>query len=354
MTPAGLLACGSPPASAFPPVPGSGVWKRLAAHSCGGSRGFGEISLTAFPCAGGGSGAPTSYFWIGAGAGACNGYLRPVIVSWTRRSIFVALLLAGPAEAEAPRRVVSANLCADQLLLALADRDQIAALSPLAVDPTLSPAVEAARAFPIHRGGAEDLLRAKADLILIGAHDAPFTRAMLAEQGAPVHALPPWKSLAEGRAQIRDLAARLGRAERGESLIDAIDAALERARGAAGRPATFLTFHRRGWSPGAGTVTSEVAVAAGLVDASASVGAERGGFVSLERVIAAAPDLLIVSQAAPGAEDQGQALLSHPALARLYPPSRRLVAPDQLTLCAGPATPQAIDALAAEIRAKTR
>lgn len=277
-----------------------------------------------------------------------------MIVSTARRCAFAALLLAGPTLAEAPRRVVSANLCADQLLLALADRDQIVSLSPLSVDPTLSPVVEAARGFPINRGVAEDLLRVPADLILIGAHDAPFTRAMLAEQGAPVHALPPWRSLDEGRGQIRDLAARLGQAPRGEALIGAIDAALERARGAAGRPATFLTLHRRGWSPGAGTVTSEIAVAAGLVDLSASVGVARGGFVALERVIAAAPDFLIVSDAAPGAEDQGQALLSHPALARLYPPARRLVAPDQLTLCAGPATPQAIDALTAQIRAKTR
>lgn len=277
-----------------------------------------------------------------------------MIRSLARRGLFAAVLLAAPALAEAPRRVVSANLCADQLLLALADRDQIVSLSPLARDPTLSPIVEAARAFPVNRGVAEDLVRERADLILIGAHDAPFTRAMLAEQGAPTYALPPWRSLAEGRAQIRDLAARLGHAARGESLVAGIDAALERAKGAAGRKATFLTFHRRGWSPGAGTVTSEIATVAGLTDISAAVGVALGGFVALERVIAAAPDFLIVSEAAPGAEDQGQALLSHPALARLYPPARRLVAPDVLTLCAGPATPRAIDALAAEIRAKTR
>ena len=54
------------------------------------------------------------------------------------------LLIAAPAKA-APERIVSLNLCADQMLLALADRGQIAALSHLATDPGISAAAEAAR-----------------------------------------------------------------------------------------------------------------------------------------------------------------------------------------------------------------
>ena len=42
------------------------------------------------------------------------------------------------AETAAPRRVVSFNICADQLVVALADPAQIAGLSPYATDPTLS------------------------------------------------------------------------------------------------------------------------------------------------------------------------------------------------------------------------
>ena len=42
--------------------------------------------------------------------------------------VLLALALAQPASAE-PRRIVSLDYCADQFVLALADRDQIAALS---------------------------------------------------------------------------------------------------------------------------------------------------------------------------------------------------------------------------------
>src|SRR5262249_40951345 len=48
------------------------------------------------------------------------------------------------------------------------------------------------------------------------------------------------------------------------------------------------------------------------------------------------------------AEDQGSALLSHPVLAELYPPEKRIVLPDRLTVCGGPTLPAAFDWLGAE------
>lgn len=255
---------------------------------------------------------------------------------------------------QAPRRVVSANLCADQLLLALADPQEIVALSALASDSSLSPVVEAARRFPAIRGSGEEIVQLSADLALIGAYDTPFTRILLAEKGVPTFELAPWSSLAEGRAQIRALAARLGHADRGEALVTQIDAAAARAQGAAQRPASFLMLHRRGYAPGAHSVTSEIARIAGMADVAPALGVARGGFVSIENVVAARPDFLIVADLDATAPDQGKELLLHPALAALFPPDRRLVSSDPMTLCAGPATPAAIDALAAEIRAKLR
>ena len=58
------------------------------------------------------------------------------------------LILSGlPAFADSPSRVVSFNLCADQLVVALADSNQIAALSPYAQDRHLSVVAERARAL---------------------------------------------------------------------------------------------------------------------------------------------------------------------------------------------------------------
>ena len=66
-----------------------------------------------------------------------------------RTLIALALgLTVSHAAAEAPRRVVSFNQCGDQLVLALADPEQIAGLSPYAADPTLSAVAEKAKAYP--------------------------------------------------------------------------------------------------------------------------------------------------------------------------------------------------------------
>ena len=57
-----------------------------------------------------------------------------------------------------PRRIVSLTVCTDQLLLDLVDRDRIAALTYLAVDPTVSMRVEDARGLKGVHWFAEEIM----------------------------------------------------------------------------------------------------------------------------------------------------------------------------------------------------
>ena len=79
------------------------------------------------------------------------------------------------------------------------------------------------------------------------------------------------------------------------------------------------------------------------------IGRKLGGFVTLEQIVANKPDLLLVASDRDAAEDQGQAFLVHPALEKLYPPEKRIVVPERLTVCGGPMLPDALDRLTAEI-----
>ena len=103
-------------------------------------------------------------------------------------------------------RVASLNLCADQLLLALADRNQIASLSRLAADASLSFLAGKAAGIPRNEGGAEAVLFADPDLVLTGTYGQQEQVALLRRQGLAVLALGPWTSLEDGRGQIRALA----------------------------------------------------------------------------------------------------------------------------------------------------
>jgi iron complex transport system substrate-binding protein len=259
-----------------------------------------------------------------------------------------------PAASEPPRRVVSTNLCADQLLLAIADPLQIASLGPFSDDPELSFLADRAKAFPHNRGTGENVVRLEADLVLVGPYDSASTRALLAAKKVELLSLAPWTSLDQGRSQIRILATLLCHPERGEALIAAIDQALEQVKGTAPPGRSALVMHRRGYVPGRGTITAEIASVAGLQDAARSMGLESDSFVTLERLTAQPPDYLILSEADQSAVDNGSALLVHPALMRLVPPERRLFVPDRLTICGGPSTPALIERIAREIAAKVR
>src|SRR5262245_6215272 len=76
---------------------------------------------------------------------------------------------AGQAD-DAPRRIVSLDLCTDQLMLELAPREHIAAVTHLAADPTVSAIPDKARGLAITHGGAEDVLRLDPDLVLAGPY----------------------------------------------------------------------------------------------------------------------------------------------------------------------------------------
>jgi iron complex transport system substrate-binding protein len=272
------------------------------------------------------------------------------------KQVIVSILMFGlagsAALAQAPQHVASANLCADQLLMTLADEGQIASLSPLSRDATISYLAARAEHLPVNRASGEDLIRAESDLVLIGPYDSRYTRSVLEMQNIRMAVLEPWTNLDGGRRQILELARELHQGARGVALVDAIDAALSRLpHVGAGKPPSFLALHRRGFVSHAG-LTSELLARAGLRDAASDFGLGAYGFVSLEALVRQPPDFLVVDEADGDPEDNGQAFLVHPALMKLWPMAKRIVAPGRWTICGGPSTPPLIEAISREIETK--
>jgi iron complex transport system substrate-binding protein len=236
----------------------------------------------------------------------------------------------------------------------LADRDQIASMSPLVRDRQISYLADKAGTLPTNAGRGEAILFSGADLVFAASYGSHVQRELLERQGLPVMTLDPWESLASGRAQIRAVAARIGHPERGESLIAEIEAALARSRGIVRGPRSILTYYRRGWVPGSDSLVSEILRHMGFTLHQEALGLGQGGVARLESIVATPPDYLLIDDVVGQSLDNGSALLVHPALALAVPPQRRLVIPGKLAICGGPSTPATIDALAAEVRAKVR
>jgi iron complex transport system substrate-binding protein len=255
--------------------------------------------------------------------------------------------------AEAPTRIVSINLCADELLVALADPGQIAALSVYATDPNLSYVADAAKAFRHDAASAETVVGLNPDLVLAGKFTKRATRDMLGRLGYRVELLDAVTSVDQSISLIRRIAALVGHPDRGEALVAEIETARTRAEAVAAeatRKPTAAIYQRRGYVTGADTLSGELLSIAGFTNGGGPLAGKTGGFVPLERLIANPPDFIVVSAAVKRAEDQGASLLAHPALARIYPPAQRIVLPDKLTVCGGPSLPAALDWLAGEAR----
>lgn len=250
-----------------------------------------------------------------------------------------AVLLVGTAGARAavPARIVSTNLCTDQLAVALIETERLASVSFLAADPTLSNVVDAVRDLPANHALVEEIARFDPDLVLAGAHRERRLNDRLRRLGYRVHALAAPNSLAELRRAVTDLAAVLGVPERGADLIAGMDRALAALAADAGadRP-TALVFRPNGYTSGAGTLVDEVMALAGFDNLAARSGVAGGGNLSLESLVVAAPDLIVFDNPGERGWSLAQRLQTHPVLARLRPRTRFVALPGRLWVCAGP------------------
>lgn len=257
-----------------------------------------------------------------------------------------------------PKRIVSFNLCADQLLLALADPAQIAGLSPYAVNPLLSVMTDKAAAFPRLDWDTESVVNLAPDLVLTGPSNRPI-QSILRATGIRVGDIELIRNLADARRQAIEVGKLIGHPERGEALARQLEQAEARLAAAALKPQlTAQVIQREGYREGPASLAAGMLSVAGLRPpdrASSGAGgfmsAEQGGFVSLEHLLTAGPDVLVLQDPPREARDQGALFITHPALLSRYGANRRIDLPERYTVCGGPPLVQGLDYLAKAIKA---
>jgi iron complex transport system substrate-binding protein len=247
-----------------------------------------------------------------------------------------------------PSRIVSLDLCADQLLVDLVERRRIAAVTHLIGDASVSPVPEKARGLSITRGGAEDVLRHDPDLVLAGPFGVSATVDLLRRLGRNVVIVPQPADIDGVRATVRTVATAVGEAAAGEAMIAEFDRRLTSLpRPAQPSPApTALIYQIGGAVSGPGSLADAALAAAGFRNMSADYRLTRGGQVPLESLIARPPDLLVLGSAP---EEYRTALadnLRHPIIRLLRQRHASLELPWRHWLCGTPHIADAIERLA--------
>jgi len=255
------------------------------------------------------------------------------------------LLGARSAAAEPPRRILSLNLCTDQLVLALADRAAIAGVTQLARDCRISTMCAAAREVPEVRGTAEEVIAFHPDLVLAGQTGAGPAVAAARRLGVPVLNLPAATTLDAIGQQITAVAAALDRPGRGAELAAAFAAGLAALPPPPpGPPKVAAIYQPNGFLSGPGTLADAVLARAGLDNFATRQHLGGDGSVPLEFLILHPPDFLVTDQPA-AAPSLAEAMLWHPALRDAFT-GRRVVVPARDWICGSPATLDAVERLA--------
>ncbi|WP_068635291.1 ABC transporter substrate-binding protein [Thauera butanivorans] len=192
-------------------------------------------------------------------------------------------------------RVMSTNLCADMLVLGLAEPAQIVSVSRKSQDPRRTAMYEQARRHPANDGSAEEVLALRPDLVLASRRwQARHQAALFERHGIGIVTVPyptDWNGIF---ASTRHIAGRLGRAAAGEALVADVQARIAHLQ-ASTHPARALYLRPNGGSAGAGTYVDAVFQAAGVRNHATESGRRGWGRVALEDVVADPPDVFVVS-----------------------------------------------------------
>lgn len=274
---------------------------------------------------------------------------------WLLVSVLGLLLLAQPqwARAAKPARVVSLNLCTDQLLMQLASRETIAGLTPLASNGEISYHARYAAQLPQHNGSVEEIIRLNPDLILAGSMSARSAVTVLKHFGYPVVEINIPSNLTEMRANVQQVARSLGEMERGEAILQTMDERLtevSRDIDLSWQPLAAV-YYANGFSAGGNSVIGEIFNLAGYRNVSSLFGHKSFGRMELETLLSAKPDLIILGNYTEHRHSMAQEILQHPVFKRIVNGEINdyravtAVVPDNVWICATPTIVDAVEIL---------
>jgi iron complex transport system substrate-binding protein len=250
----------------------------------------------------------------------------------------VALLLWATLTYAAPQKIVSLNLCTDQLLMLLADPNQIASLSKIVDDPNVSFLAKKAAEFRKNRGDAEEIFMNSPDLVVAGVYTEKATVQILQSLGVRVEIFPIEQNFDDIVKNIRKMGLLVGHSDRAKRMIDDFNIRLEELRsGITERPRAAI-YSANGYTTGTDTMSGQILKTAGFQNITEEVGMSFGGTLPLETLVMLQPDFVITGKAYPG-HSRSEEILKHPALR----PFKGITKTDAKWICG---TPAVLDAVA--------
>lgn len=255
--------------------------------------------------------------------------------------------LLSPAHAQ---RLVSLNLCIDQMLLRFAPREQIASLTYFAGKPQMSPLAAQAQGIAQNHGLVEEVIPLAPTRVLVGEYGAREAAQLLQNLGYQVERVPLPYALDDIEAHLNRFAQLLNQ----PPALVAYREQWQTRRDALEQQAAATSERQKPWAlmlgpnnvaPAKATLEHQLLTLAGFRNWAARSGKQGFINISLEQLVMDPPDLVIVDRVAAENFSLAHEVLRHPALAAALARGRVASLPGNLTVCPAPNINQLLSAL---------
>lgn len=247
--------------------------------------------------------------------------------------VFVSLwsMVYSPWSCDAAERIVSLNACTDELLLQLAEPNQIAGVTRFELSPKSKELLIQNPKIMRLPSDIESLIKAQPSVVLAG----PFSNASLVDQlkkfgvtVSMVNVPKNWDELFEVSSQIVSFT---NQSKKLEAFKRAIEELKQISQTSKWKGKTAVFWSAAGHVSGLGTFEDTILSTLGMKN---GVQFEGYAFLSLEKLIQLQPDVIVVTQKAGRKDSWAHDTLFHPALKKALPNLEYLQIPEGAASCA--------------------
>jgi len=258
------------------------------------------------------------------------------------------ILLVGISLASTARpapSIVSINLCTDQLVLNIASPEQILSLSWLAMDPDESMMAERASAYPPNYGTAEEVIRFAPDIVIAGRYTNIYTKALLSRLGFQVIEFDTARSIEDVEENLLHLGVTIQRASVAQHVVEEMRQRVRSYSESVPGRIDAAVVRPGGFTIEANSLARELLMLAGINDLPSQMNLDEWGSLSIETLLRANPEALIVAEYKSGAASLANAWLRHPAILNMSRDRPTAKLPVRYWACGIPQSLDSVDTL---------
>ena len=214
-----------------------------------------------------------------------------------------------------PKRIASLNLCTDELLLSLADPDQIISLTWLAREESLSAFFEPASPYHQNNGRASDVIPLNPDLIFLSEFSPANTLGLLKSVDIKSVVIPEPRTTTQLLENIRAMSSAIDQVKKGEELISLFSSRLKSiAEDKSRQKISALLLSPGIASFGSSAVKIEILKMLNIRVLNQEKPSLANRYLSIEELTRSSPDFVVIDKYSGDYPSMSEEILRHPLI----------------------------------------